>query len=86
MGIIYKITNKVTNQVYIGQTSKTLSQRWEQHKKEAREALDGIRQSFPLFHRMIIKYGENNFTPEILEECQNSELDIKEKYCITAAP
>lgn len=82
MGIIYKITNKVTNQVYIGQTSKTLNQRWEQHKKEAKEALDGIRQSFPLFHRMIIKYGENNFTPEILEECQNSELDIKEKYWI----
>lgn len=58
MGIIYKIENLITHKVYIGQTKYTLDKRWKQHIKESKEALDGIRQSFPLFHRMIIKYGE----------------------------
>ena len=82
MGIIYKITNKVTNKIYIGQTIKTLDQRWHQHIKEAIEAIDGYRQSFPLFHRMIIKYGKENFYPEVIEECENSEMNIREKYWI----
>lgn len=83
MGIIYKITNKITNKIYVGQTTKSLEQRWYQHIKEANEALDGHRQSFPLFHRMIIKYKEENFVPEIIEECDNSKLNIREKYWIS---
>lgn len=82
MGLIYKIENTITGKVYIGQTKFTLEKRWHQHIKESKEALDGKRQSFPLFHRMIIKYGENNFIPSILEECDNSQLDEKEKYWI----
>lgn len=82
MGIIYKIENVITHKIYIGQTSFTLEKRWYQHTKESREALDGVRQSFPLFHRMIIKYGEDNFIPSILEECENTLLDEREKYWI----
>ena len=32
MGRIYKITNDINNKVYIGQTIKTLTKRWQQHK------------------------------------------------------
>lgn len=82
MGIIYKIENKITGKVYIGQTLYSLQKRWLQHIHESKDALEGKRQSFPLFHRMIIKYGEENFLPSILEECDNSILDEKEKYWI----
>ena len=82
MGIIYKIENKVTGKVYIGQTLYDLHKRWLQHIRESKDALDGKRQSFPLFHRMIIKYGEENFVPSTLEECDNSILDEREKYWI----
>ena len=82
MGIIYKIENTITHQIYIGQTSFTLEKRWHQHIKESKEALDGIRQSFPLFHRMIIKYGEDKFIPSIIEECEDIFLDEREKYWI----
>ena len=32
MGRIYKITNDINNKIYIGQTIKTLTKRWQQHK------------------------------------------------------
>lgn len=82
MGLIYKIENIITHKIYIGQTSFTLEKRWHQHIKESKEALDGLRQSFPLFHRMIIKYGEDNFIPSIIEECEDFLLDEREKYWI----
>lgn len=31
MGIIYKIENKITHNIYIGQTVQTLAQRWGGH-------------------------------------------------------
>ena len=82
MGIIYKIENVITHEVYVGQTKFNLDRRWKQHIKEANEAMNGKRQSFPYFHRMIIKYGSDNFIPTVLEECENSLLDEKENYWI----
>lgn len=82
MAIIYKIENRITNEVYIGQTVFKLTKRWKQHIREANEALNGTRQSFPLFHRMIIKYGADNFIPSVLEECDKSLLDEREQYWI----
>ena len=82
MGIIYKIENNITHQIYIGQTRFDLQKRWLEHIKEAQEALNGTRQSFPLFHRMIIKYGEENFVSTVLEECDNQLLDNREQYWI----
>ena len=34
-GYIYKITNRVNNKVYIGQTRRTIEIRWKQHIKAA---------------------------------------------------
>lgn len=30
--VIYKITNSINNKVYIGQTIRSLHERWSQHK------------------------------------------------------
>lgn len=72
-GIIYKITNKVTGKSYIGQTRYTLEFRWRQHLHKKDNTY---------FHNSIKKYGPDNFTKEILEECEYSELNSKEIYYI----
>lgn len=37
MGYIYKITNDVNDKIYIGQTKRTLSKRWYEHKLYAKQ-------------------------------------------------
>lgn len=82
MGFIYKVDNQITGKSYIGQTSKTVLERWLRHIRESNAAIDGRRQSFPLFHRMIIKYGVENFKCYSIEECDNNKLDEREQYWI----
>lgn len=72
-GFIYKITNKVTGKSYIGQTRYTVEFRWRQHQHKK----DGC-----YFHNSIHKYGAENFTVEILEECDFKDLDSREIYYI----
>ena len=74
-GRIYKITNKVNNKSYIGQTINSIEHRWRQHLAEVR-----TRPKFP-FHTAVLKYSENNFTIEELFVCANQEeLNLKERY------
>lgn len=58
---IYKITNLINNKIYIGQTVHP-ERRWTEHKQKARHGQD----KFPI-HLAINKYGENNFSFEIIE-------------------
>ena len=58
---IYKITNCINGKIYIGQTIHP-DRRWIEHKQKARHGQD----KFPI-HLAIAKYGEKNFTFEILE-------------------
>lgn len=72
---IYKFTNKVTGEVYIGQ-SKHIEARWTQHLN----AIDDVK-----FHRSLREYGIKNFTFEVLEENPNftdEDLDRLEKQYI----
>ena len=69
---IYKITNKLNNKAYIGQ-SKHIEQRWKEHQQLSRKSL---------IHKAIEKYGINNFTFEILEECSRELLNEKERFYI----
>lgn len=69
---IYKITNNINNKCYIGQ-SRNVEKRWENHKYRN---LD-----YPLY-RAFRKYGIQNFTFEIIEECSVDELNSKEAYWI----
>lgn len=75
---IYKITNKINNKIYIGQ-SKNIEQRWKEH---VRHSKDKYSRNKPYIHSAINKYGKDNFKFEVLEECKFEELDEREKYYI----
>lgn len=53
---VYKITNKVTNKIYIGITNQGSGARYRHHWYESR-----IGEPSPI-HRSMAKYGEDNFT------------------------
>lgn len=72
-GIIYKITNKVNGKSYIGQTRYTLEFRWRQHQHKRDDTY---------FHNAIHKYGVDNFSIEILEECDIADLNSREIFYI----
>lgn len=72
---IYKITNKINQKIYIGQ-SVNISKRWTAHRNGAFNP-NNNQYNTPLY-KAIRKYGIENFTFEVLEECGINELDIKE--------
>ena len=72
---IYKWTNKLTNDIYIGQ-SKDLSKRFIKYFN-----LSYLKDRNNLIiSRALIKYGYSNFSLEILEYCDVAELLIREQY------
>lgn len=81
MAIIYKFTNKTNGKSYIGQTTRP-KERYIAHKchynKSNYEDYD------KKFYRALRKYGWENFTYEILEECDDDGkvLTEKEQYYI----
>jgi group I intron endonuclease len=73
---VYKITNIINNQCYIG-SSKTIKRRWYEHKRQLRKNQHHSK----VLQRAFNKYGENNFVFEILELCEPDELlIIEQKY------
>lgn len=76
---IYKITNLQNGQSYIGQSIR-IEQRWADEKRRAFVESDKA-YNYPL-SRAFRKYGIDNFSFEIIEECQPSQLDEREKYWI----
>lgn len=75
---IYKITNNINGECYIGQ-SIHIKQRFAQHKSPYEQQRHS---DLPLY-RAILKYGIQNFTFEIIEECSVEELEEKEQYYIS---
>ena len=75
---IYKITCNETGKCYIGQ-SIDIENRWMQHICATKYETDNNK-----FYNAMRKYGYENFTYEIIEECSNSqeELDNRERYWI----
>lgn len=75
---IYKITNQVTKECYIGQ-SVDISKRWKDHAK------CGLGIDTPAgnkLYKAMQTYGIWNFSWEVLEQCAKDLLDEKEKYYI----
>jgi group I intron endonuclease len=72
---IYKITNKINNKIYIGQTIGTLVNRFRFHVNSANNNARSA------IHRAIIKYGKENFIIEELARASSrkelNELEIK---------
>lgn len=76
---IYKITNQITQEAYIGQ-SKNIANRFLDHGKSGVGAVE-VSLTNKLYSAML-KDGIQNFSFEILEQCSESELNKKEKYYI----
>lgn len=75
---IYKITNQLTSECYIGQ-AVDIASRWKDHAK------CGLGIDTPAknkLYKAMIEYGLSHFSWEILEECERENLDEKEKFFI----
>lgn len=75
---IYKITNQETNECYIGQ-AVDVAKRWKDHAK------CGLGIDTPAnnkLYKAIEEYGIWNFSWELLEKCERTQLNEKEKYYI----
>ena len=76
---IYKITNNINGKSYIGQ-SVDINRRFISHRNTA---FNPLLSNYHLeLYQDIRKYGINNFSFEVLEECNKSQLDEKEKFYI----
>ena len=79
MGDIYAIKRIDINKiVYIGQTIRTYKRRWQQHKQVAKNS-DSSRYAL---YAAIQKLGIDNFSPILIEQCDNNLLDEREMYWI----
>lgn len=73
---IYKITNIENQMCYVGQ-AVNISDRFKQHIKR------GIGAETPTRNKLypaMLEYGVENFTFEIVEECDRSKLNEREDY------
>lgn len=73
---IYKITNINSQKCYVGQAAN-LGDRWKQHIKR------GIGADAPTRNKLypaMRELGPENFTFEVIEECERSLLDSREDY------
>lgn len=71
-GVIYKITNQINNKSYVGKTTTSLKQRMRSHKCADTVIGNAIR-----------KHGWENFSVEVIEECETKEqLNEREIFWI----
>ena len=73
---IYKITEIATGKCYVGQAAN-IADRWKQHIKR------GVGADAPTRNKLypaMIAAGPENFTFEVVEECDRVQLDAREDY------
>jgi group I intron endonuclease len=74
---IYVVKNSINNKVYVGQTWRGISVRWQSHLQTSTE------NHCLKLRRAIKKYGAQNFLPELLILCHTQEVaDLWEKEFI----
>lgn len=78
MGFIYKICNDFNDKVYVGQTVRKVSWRWQDHKHRAECQF----QFKSHIYNAMRKYGIEHFYCETIEECPDIILDDRERYWI----
>lgn len=74
MATIYKITNTITGEIYIGCTTKTINERFMEHKSRSK----ADKYLTIKLYKSIRDYGFDNFIVEDLFECDNSEKELCE--------
>lgn len=71
---IYKITNLINGKIYIGQTTRSVKERWKGHR---------FHKGCIALNRAINKYGKDNFIiEEIYCSLEKEDLNKKEQYFI----
>lgn len=78
MGYIYKIVNNKNNKIYIGQTIKSIQERFRIHITASKLIKNN---NIPLY-QAFKKYGLENFKILLIEECDKLELNNREQYWI----
>ena len=73
---IYKITNLTNQMCYVGQAAN-LAERWKQHIKRGLGA-DPVTKN--KLYPAMKAIGVENFSFEVIEECERSKLDEREDY------
>ena len=81
LGKIYKITNHINGKIYVGQTTKSLKERFQKHCWGTTEN-DSYHLNMAI-KKAIKKYGKENFTIELIEEVEAAKLDEREVYWIS---
>lgn len=76
---IYKITNTVTNDFYIGSTLRTFKTRFLSHTSQYKRFKEGARNNHPKLNSAYNKYGFENFTFEILLKVEDKSFILKEE-------
>lgn len=70
MAYIYKITNLINSKVYIGKTSRTIEERFQEHINSKNRIEYEKRPLYEAFN----KYGIENFIIEEIEKVENDEI------------
>ena len=78
MSYIYKITNDISDKVYIGKTAFSIQKRFQEH---CRDAFKNRNEKRPLY-AAIRKYGTDAFSIELIEECEDAVAADREAYWI----
>ena len=75
--IIYKVVNTITDEVYIGATTKSIEERKADHLQKSRKKVDSC------FHESIATYGADAFKWEQIDSANSTnELAEKERQYI----
>ena len=77
-GYIYLIENKINNKKYVGFTTFSIEKRFKEHCKSSKKENLKNRPLYCAFN----KYGIENFSINVIEECDSLILPEKEKYWI----
>ena len=68
--VIYLVTNKINNKQYVGQTCRSVEERWRDHCRSKENNY---------FHRALRKHGVENFEVRVIDTAEShEELDEKE--------
>lgn len=77
MAYIYCIKNNINDKLYIGKTVRDVEVRWREHIKDAYNHKYNSK-----LHKAILKYGKEHFYYEVLEECDEKNINKREQYYI----
>lgn len=78
MAYIYCIKNNINGKCYVGKTLRLPEERFLEHLSDARKQ---TRENRPLY-RAIKKYGDGNFSLQVLEECADKFASEREIWYI----